>query len=143
MSFVNRELEESEQREYILKHTSHPYRDPSHRITFSGGTIDDENDVRLFIYGDARGVGPDFVEITDLQIKYGLMDYKGEVFFFKVRQKYVQWEVHWSVDYPSWLRELGDEKIEYLREALRAYGIEGYAIRSLWDNSKGIPVIEF
>lgn len=86
------------------------YRDPSHRITFSGGTIDDENDVRLFIYGDARGVGPDFGEITDLQIKYGLMDYKGEVFFFKVRQKYVQWEVHWSVDYPSWLRELGDEK---------------------------------
>ena len=47
MGFVNRMLEEDERKEYVLDYPSKGIRGK-----FIGGTIDDENDVRLFNYAN-------------------------------------------------------------------------------------------
>jgi len=137
MGFVNRELKENEKRQYQLEYPrcNLKFRDKIYK--FDGGTIDDENDIRIFIYGDAMISGPDYRELNDQHIKYGLMDYKNEVLYFTVRKTYRNGDdVYWSIDQKEWLSELDAEKINILKDALYIYHDEGYNFRSLMKKQK-------
>lgn len=65
----------------------------------------------MFIYGDAMISGPDYRELSDMEIKYGLLDCHGEVSYFTVRQKIINSDdVHWVLDTDDWVKELDDKK---------------------------------
>ena len=113
MGFVNCALEESERR---------TYRTPSMRqdMVFWGGTIDRENDVRLFCYAN----GP-VREPSD--IYSFVFDYKGEVFDIDFGQN---WPKHDTV---RWIKlhtnkKLNEEQLESLREAMKVFAVIGYDI---------------
>ena len=111
MGFVNCALEESERR---------TYRTPGMRkdMVFWGGTIDRENDVRLFCYAN----GP-VMEPSD--IYSFLFDYKGEVFDIDFYQSWLNHDtVDWRMMYTN--KELNEEQLESLREAMKVFAFIGY-----------------
>ena len=111
MGFVNCALEESERRTY---HISNLHRD----MAFGGGTIDLENDVRLFCYAN----GP-VREPSD--IYSFLFDYKGEVFDIDFYQSWLNHDtVDWRMMYTN--KELNEEQLESLREAMKVFAFIGY-----------------
>ena len=83
MGFVNRKLEENEIREYVLSHPKY-----GKKMAYRGGTIDEENDVRLFCYGN----GP-IMEPSD--IFSFVFDYKGKVFYIDLKKEISGNDVHW------------------------------------------------
>ena len=111
MGFVNCALEESERR---------TYRTPGMRkdMVFWGGTIDRENDVRLFCYAN----GP-VMEPSD--IYSFLFDYKGEVFDIDFYQSWLNHDtVDWKIKYSD--KDLNKEQLESLREAMKVFAVIGY-----------------
>ena len=73
MGFVIRKLKEDEIRKYVLKEKVIRYRFSNYVAEFPGGVIDDENDVRMFIYGNAmRPYESPFWDIKDSYTKYGI-----------------------------------------------------------------------
>ena len=113
MGFVNCALEESERRAY---RTSRMRQD----MAFLGGTIDRENDVRLFCYAN----GP----VREPSDVYSFVfDYKGEVFdidFVKcwIKHNTIQW-----TKLPT-NKKLNEEQLESLREAMKVFAVIGYDI---------------
>lgn len=104
MAFVNRELQEEEQREYKLKEKVRGFKDYNYIAKFDGGTIDDENDIRMFIYGEPRRLeGRSIREIdawedpTDYFTRFGILDFKGEVLYFTAIIEVVDYDVKWIV----------------------------------------------
>ena len=113
MGFVNCALEESERRSYRTSRMNKA-------MAFGGGTIDRENDVRLFCYAN----GP-VREPSD--IYSFVFDYKGEVFdidFVKcwIKHNTIQW-----TKLPA-NKKLNEEQLESLREAMKVFAVIGYDI---------------
>ncbi len=118
MGFVNCALEESERR---------TYRTPRMRqdMVFWGGTIDRENDVRLFCYAN----GP-VREPSD--IYSFVFDYKGEVFDIIFCKSWLNHDtVDWKIRYSD--KELNEKQLKSLREAMKVYAVIGFA-----GNAKGM-----
>ena len=126
MGFVNCALEESERRAYRTSRMDKA-------MAFGGGTIDRENDVRLFCYAN----GP-VREPSD--IYSFIFDYKGEVFdidFVKYWPKHdtVRWIKLRSI------KDLNEEQLESLREAMKVYADIGYDIcRKMMDHCNNVNV---
>ena len=125
MGFVNCALEESERR---------TYRTPRMRkdMVFWGGTIDRENDVRLFCYAN----GP----VREPSDVYSFVfDYKGEVFdidFVQYWPKHdtIQWILHAK-------KKLNEEQLESLREAMKVFAVIGYdSCRKVMDRFNDVNV---
>ena len=112
MGFVNCALEEREERTYK---TSRMYEE---RI-FGGGTIDRENDVRLFCYAN----GP----VREPSDVYSFVfDYKGEVFDVDFVQDWPKHDtVRWIKVYSN--KNLNEEQLKSLREAMKVYAYNGYS----------------
>ena len=126
MGFVNCALEESERRTYRTPRMSQD-------MVFGGGTIDRENDVRLFCYAN----GP-VREPSD--IYSFVFDYKGEVFD-------IEFVKHWlKHDAVRWIKlhsnkELSEEKLESLREAMKVFAVIGYdRCRKVMDHFNNVNV---
>ena len=115
MGFVNRRLDENEVREYILE-----YPRNGEKVRYKGGTIDTENDVRLFCYAN----GP-IMEPSD--IYSFIFDYKRKVFFINLRQELSRNDVHWY----SWSGQvnLNEEQLQSLRKAIKVYAYDGFSVR--------------
>ncbi len=113
MGFVNCALEESERRSYRTSRMNKT-------MAFGGGTIDRENDVRLFCYAN----GP----VREPSDVYSFVfDYKGEVFdidFVKcwIKHNTIQW-----TKLPT-NKKLNEEQLESLREAMKVFAVIGYDI---------------
>ena len=116
MGFVNRKLEENEIREYVL-------RDPYEGIKggFRGGTIDTENDVRLFCYANGE-IG----KMEPCDVYSFVFDYKGKVYYINLRKKISEHVVHWYLACD--LRHFNSEQLQSLREAMKVYAYLGYNI---------------
>ncbi len=126
MGFVNCALEESERRTY---HISNLHRD----MAFGGGTIDRENDVRLFCYAN----GP-VREPSD--IYSFVFDYKGEVFDIDFVQ---HWPEHDTVRWIKLrsIKDLNEEQLESLREAMKVFAFVGYdRCRKVMDHLNNVNV---
>ena len=126
MGFVNCALEESERR---------TYRTPGMRkdMVFWGGTIDRENDVRLFCYAN----GP-VREPSD--IYSFVFDYKGEVFDIDFYQSWLNHDtVDWKIKYSD--KDLNKEQLESLREAMKVFAVIGYdSCRKVMDRFNDVNV---
>ncbi len=134
MGFVNRMLEENERREYVL---SYPYE--GDRGAFIGGTIDDENDVRLFNYANGPSGKREPCDIYSF-----VFDYKGKVYYVHLRQEVPCGnDVHWysACD----LSGFNSEQLQSLRDAMKVYAYEGYHIHDMFKelNEKSTVYIEF
>ncbi len=118
MGFVNRMLEENERREYVLGYPS-----KGKRGAFRGGTIDDENDVRLFNYANGpRG------KREPCDIYSFVFDYKGKVYYVHLRQEVPCGnDVHWysACD----MSDFNSEQLHSLRDAMKVYACEGFNLR--------------
>ncbi len=111
MGFVNCALEESERRSYETSRMDKT-------MAFGGGTIDRENDVRLFCYAN----GP-VREPSD--IYSFVFDYKGEVFDIDFYQTWVNHDtVDWRVMTTN--KDLSKEQLESLRKAMKVFAGIGY-----------------
>ena len=126
MGFVNCALEESERR---------TYRTPGMRkdMVFWGGTIDRENDVRLFCYANGPVMEPSDVYSF-------VFDYKGEVFDINF---YQSWLNHDTVDWKimSTNKDLNKEQLESLREAMKVFAVIGYdSCRKVMDHFNKVNV---
>ena len=111
MGFVNCALEESERRTYRTPRMSQD-------MVFGGGTIDRENDVRLFCYAN----GP-VREPSD--IYSFIFDYKGEIFDVDFYQSWLNHDtIDWRMMYTN--KELNEEQLESLREAMKVFAFIGY-----------------
>ena len=89
MGFVIRKLKEDEIRKYVLKEKVIRYRFSNYVAEFPGGVIDDENDVRMFIYGNAIG---------EMQMYgYGGIDYKNgrKILNLEYKGELYKWK-HWN-----------------------------------------------
>ena len=115
MGFVNRKLEENEVREYVLSHPKY-----GKKMAYRGGTIDAENDVRLFCYGN----GP-IMEPSD--IFSFIFDYKGKVYYVDLKKKISEHVVHWYLACD--ISHFNSEQLQSLREAMRVYAYEGFNLR--------------
>ena len=114
MGFVNRELKENERREYVLKEKVKDYKYSNYIAKFDSGTIDNENDVRMFIYGDAmKSYESPFWDMNDFHTKYGILDYKGEVIYFTAEVYSNDGNLSWYVK-EFYTDEKIDEKEEFL-----------------------------
>ncbi len=126
MEFVNCALEESERRTYETSRMNKA-------MAFGGGTIDRENDVRLFCYAN----GP-VREPSD--IYSFVFDYKGEVFDIDFGQN---WPKHDTV---RWIKlhtnkKLNEEQLESLREAMKVFAFIGYdRCRKVMDHFNNVNV---
>ncbi len=113
MGFVNCALEKSERRSYETSRMDDA-------MAFGGGTIDRENDVRLFCYAN----GP----VREPSNVYSFVfDYKGEVFDIDFVQ---YWPKHDTV---RWIKlhsnkDLNEEQLKSLREAMKVFVVTGYDI---------------
>ncbi|MGN0317083.1 MAG: hypothetical protein ACI4E1_04010 [Lachnospira sp.] len=118
MGFVNRKLEEDEIREYVLA-----YPRKGVKAAFRGGTIDTENDVRLFCYAN----GPKG-KMEPCDIYSFVFDYKGKVYYINLRKKTSEHVVHWysACD----LVHFNSEQLHSLREAIKVYAYLGYSIHN-------------
>ena len=111
MGFVNCALEESERRTYETSRMNKA-------MAFGGGTIDRENDVRLFCYAN----GP----VREPSDVYSFVfDYKGEVFDVDFVQN---WPKHDTV---RWIKlrsnkDLNEEQLKSLREGMKVFAAIGY-----------------
>ena len=114
MGFVNRKLEENEVREYVLSHPKY-----GKKMAYRGGTIDAENDVRLFCYGN----GP-IMEPSD--IFSFIFDYKGKVYYVDLKKKISEHVVHWYLACD--ISHFNSEQLQSLREAMKVYAYLGYNI---------------
>ena len=118
MGFVNRKLEENEIREYVLD-----YPRKGKKAKFVGGTIDTENDVRLFYYAN----GP-IGKMEPCDIYSFVFDYKGKVFFINLKEKLlIKNDVHWYLACD--VSHFNSEQLQSLREAMKVYAYEGFNIR--------------
>ena len=125
MGFVNCALEESERRSYETSRMDKA-------MAFGGGTIDRENDVRLFCYAN----GP----VREPSDVYSFVfDYKGEVFdidFVKYWPKHdtIRWILHTK-------KKLNEEQLESLREAMKVFAFIGYdRCRKVMDHFNNVNV---
>ena len=121
MAFVNRKLEENEIREYVLK-----WPREGVKARRNGGTIDDENNVRLFCYGNGetnKREPSDYYQFV--------FDYKGKVYFIELRRKLAVGDVVFWEDggrYDWTVNRLTEEQKQSLREAMKVYAYEGFDI---------------
>ena len=122
MGFVNRMLEENEIREYVLA-----YPRKGIKGGFRGGTIDTENDVRLFRYANGS-IG----KMEPCDIYSFVFDYKGKVFYIDLRQEISGNDVHWYLACD--VSRFNSEQLQSLREALKVYAYEGFDIWA-WNRS--------
>ncbi len=130
MGFVNRMLEEDERREYVLDYPSKGIRGK-----FIGGTIDDENDVRLFNYANGHKGKMEPCDIYSF-----VFDYKGKVFFVHLRQRIPCGnDVHWSFASNSDKNKFTESEIMFLREAMKVYAYHGFMINE-WNQLKLNPL---
>ena len=126
MGFVIRKLKEDEIRKYVLKEKVIRYRFSNYVAEFPGGVIDDENDVRMFIYGNAmRPYESPFWDMKDSYTQYGILDYKGEVIFFTVYVTCENCIKIWRLK-EFYTKNDIEEKKDFLKRALIAYKGEGY-----------------
>ena len=126
MGFVNCALEESERRTYETSRMNKA-------MAFGGGTIDLENDVRLFCYAN----GP-VREPSD--IYSFVFDYKGEVFDVDFVQ---HWPKHDTVRWIKLrsIKDLNEEQLESLREAMKVFAFVGYdRCRKVMDHLNNVNV---
>ena len=116
MGFVNRMLEEAERREYVLE-------DPREGIKakIAGGTIDDENDIRLFNYANGPKGKREPSDVYSF-----LFDYKGKILFVHLMKRLQGNEIHWSFAGNKDL--LSEEELDSLREAMKVYAYEGFSL---------------
>ncbi len=77
MGFVNRMLEENEIKEYVLE-----YPGKGNKAKAIGGTIDKENDVKLFCYANGPSGKREPSDIYSF-----IFDYKGKVYYVHLRKK--------------------------------------------------------
>ena len=119
MAFVNRKLEENEIREYVLK-----WPDEGQTYRCPGATIDDQNDVRLFFYGN----GPANKREPSDYYQF-VFDYKGEVYFIELRRELLNKnDVHWYFGSHLGKNKLNSEQLQSLREAMKVYAYEGFSM---------------
>ena len=119
MAFVNRKLEENEIREYVLK-----WPDEGQTYRCPGATIDDQNDVRLFFYGN----GPANKREPSDYYQF-VFDYKGEVYFIELRRELLNKnDVHWYFGSHLGKNKLNSEQLQSLREAMKVYALEGFVV---------------
>ncbi len=118
MGFVNCALEESERRVYRTT------RMDKERV-FGGGTIDRENDVRLFCYAN----GP----VREQSNFYSfIFDYRGEVLDTEFYKTWLNHDtIEWRMTYSD--KELNEKQLKSLREAMKVYAVIGFA-----GNAKGM-----
>ena len=126
MGFVNCALEESERRTYETSRMNKA-------MAFGGGTIDLENDVRLFCYAN----GP-VREPSD--IYSFVFDYRGEVFDIDFYQSWLNHDtVDWKIKYSD--KDLNKEQLESLREAMKVFAVIGYdSCRKVMDRFNDVNV---
>ena len=126
MEFVNCALEESERRTYETSRMNKA-------MAFGGGTIDRENDVRLFCYAN----GP-VREPSD--IYSFVFDYKGEVFDIDFGQNWPKYDtVRWIKLHTN--KKLNEEQLESLREAMKVFAFIGYdRCRKVMDHFNNVNV---
>lgn len=135
MAFKNCELNENDRREY---NPGYPYMDEVFKP--QGGTIDFENNIRLFNYGN----GP-VDEPSDLY--QFILDYKGFPLEVEFKQILCENDVYWRgcsikqvKDFPYDYKDV----IQTLRDALKVYAYVGYSFSTLMQmNEKAIVHIEF
>ncbi len=126
MGFVNRMLEEDERREYVLE-----YPKEGIKAKIVGGTIDDENDIRLFLYANGPEVNREPCDVHSF-----VFDYKGKIFFVHLKQEIHKNEIHWYFE--SGKDVLNEKEIESLREAMKVYVYHGFDIRD-WNQLQKNP----
>ena len=126
MGFVNCALEESERRSYETSRMDKA-------MAFGGGTIDRENDVRLFCYANGPVMEPSDVYSF-------VFDYKGEVFDIDFYQSWLNHDtVDWKIKYSD--KDLNKEQLESLREAMRVFAVIGYdSCRKVMDRFNDVNV---
>lgn len=120
MHFVNRKLEEYERREYTVDYPREEI------IWFSGGTIDAENNVKLFLYATWLTGATDLPDESQKGLHYFIFDYKGVAWSIVLRQIFPypgEWTLKWKLEYNSILRE---EELYALAEALKVFAVDGY-----------------
>jgi hypothetical protein len=110
MNFKNCILEDNEKREYRLPDGT--------REVFTTGTVDYDNDIRLHCYEN----GP-IMELSD--VFSFVIDYKGNVYYKKFMRDLTDGGVTWSAI--SSLKELDEQVVQALREALMKYAIYGFS----------------
>ena len=97
------------------------------------GTIDRENDVRLFCYANGPVMEPSDVYSF-------VFDYKGEVFDIDFYQSWLNHDtVDWKIKYSD--KDLNKEQLESLREAMRVFAVIGYdSCRKVMDRFNDVNV---
>lgn len=122
VGFVNRPLEEDEEREYEL---NYPFKQ-GEKIVFSGGTINTKENVRLFCYADEYTGQTDKPRI-EIGTNYFIYDYKGKVYELELVRTFSSERcIHWKNLFIERKIELGEDELKYLREAIKIYAYQGY-----------------
>lgn len=135
MAFENCRLDDDEKRTY---HPGYPWQEWLHGEFMPGaGTIDRENDIRLFNYGN----GP-VDEPSDL-FQF-IFDYKGIPLKVEFRQALKDWDVYWYGGYiepdkvfPYDIKDI----MQALHDAMKVYAYRGYDFMEM--NRKVTVHIEF
>lgn len=136
MAFKNCELNDNELRKYD---PGYPWQEWLHgEFMPRAGTIDRENDIRLFKYGN----GP-VDEPSDLY--QFIFDYKGIPFQVQLGRVLEDWDVHWRgccfLNEIDGLEYDHDAVMQALRDAMTVYAYGGYG--SVKTNEKVTVHIEF
>ena len=118
MAFVNRILGKEEIREYTVNIMG---RKVTGKI--DSGTIDSENDARLFCYANGTLNKKEPCDIYSF-----IFDYKGKVFYLDLRRRLKENDVYWYLEYPSDIKKFNSEQIQILREAMKVYALEGFVV---------------
>ncbi len=132
MAFVNDKLRDEERKEYKIPYTEKVK-------AFCGGTIDRENDIKLFYLSKYLSNGP-VMEPSD-KYKF-LFDYKGDVKFPTLKQIVKGNDISWYLVYSDGLNDNPDA-LQALREALIVYAANGYQDRYIGFNDKVTTYIMF
>lgn len=128
MAFVNDKLRDEERKEYKIPYTEKVK-------AFYGGTIDRENDIRLFYLSN----GP-VMEPSD---KFTFVfDYKGIVKYPTLVRSEKDNDIRWYL-YNSYGMQDNPDALQALREALIVYAANGYQDRYIGFNDKVTTYIMF
>lgn len=135
MAFKNCKLSDDELRKY---EPGYPWLQKEFIPT--GGTIDRENDIRLFKYGN----GP-VREPSDLY--QFIFDYKGTPLKVQLRQELKGNDVYWrncQIECVNDFKYDYDEVKQVLRDAMKVYAYVGFTLPQLMKKNDQLPIhIEF
>ena len=128
MAFVNDELRDEERKEYSIPYTKK-------KKAFYGGTIDRENDIKLFYLSN----GP----VMEPSNKYKfIFDYKGAVKYPTLVKVVKDYDVTWYLFHSDGL-DKDPAAIQALREAFKVYAYLGYEDRCIGFNDRVTTNIMF